>query len=74
MISTTEWILTIIGLTIFISVDLIAAVIRRNKKTSIAEAAFWTIIYVGTAIAFGALLPHWGDARSEEHTSELQSH
>ena len=62
MISTTEWILTIIGLTIFISVDLIAAVLRRNKKTSIAEAAFWTVIYVGTAIAFGALLPHWGDA------------
>ena len=66
MISTTEWILTIIGLTIFISVDLIAAVLRRNKKTSIAEAAFWTVIYVGTAIAFGALLPHWGNATMQK--------
>ena len=60
MISTTEWIVTIVGLAIFISVDLIVAVIRRNKKTSILEAAFWTAIYVGTAIGFGALLPHWG--------------
>ena len=61
MISTTEWVLTIIGLTIFISLDLLAAIVRRNKKTTIREAAFWTIVYVGTAIVFGALLPHWGD-------------
>lgn len=61
MISTTEWIVTIAGLAIFISLDLIAAIMRRNKKTTIGEAAFWTIIYVGTAILFGALLPHWGD-------------
>jgi tellurite resistance protein TerC len=61
MISTTEWIVTIAGLAIFISFDLMAAIVRRNKKTTIGEAAFWTIIYVGTAILFGALLPHWGD-------------
>ena len=61
MISTTEWIVTIAGLAIFISLDLIAAIMRRNKKTTIGEAAFWTIVYVGTAILFGALLPHWGD-------------
>jgi len=61
MISTTEWIVTIAGLAIFISLDLIAAIMRRNKKTTIGEAAFWTIVYVGTAILFGALLPQWGD-------------
>lgn len=61
MISTTEWIMTIAGLAIFISLDLIAAIMRRNKKTTIGEAAFWTIVYVGTAILFGALLPQWGD-------------
>ena len=61
MISTTEWIVTIVGLAAFISLDLIAAIVRRNKKTSIGEAAFWTVVYVGTAIAFGALLPQWGD-------------
>lgn len=60
MISTSEWIFTIVGLAIFISLDLLAAIIRRNKKTTIAEAAFWTIVYVGAAVAFGALLPHWG--------------
>ena len=61
MISTTEWIVTIVGLTLFIGFDLVAAILRRNKKTSIGEAAFWTVVYVGTAIAFGALLPQWGD-------------
>lgn len=61
MISTTEWIVTIIGLAAFISLDLIAAILRRNKRTTIAEAAFWTAVYVGTALAFGAFLPHWGD-------------
>ena len=61
MITTTEWVVTIIGLTAFISLDLIAAIIRRNKKTSISEAAFWTVVYVGAAIVFGLLLPHWGD-------------
>ena len=61
MISTTEWIVTIVGLTLFIGLDLVAAILRRNKKTSIGEAAFWTFVYVGTAIAFGALLPQWGD-------------
>jgi tellurite resistance protein TerC len=61
MISTTEWVVTIVGLVAFISLDLIAAIFRRNKKTTIAEAAFWTFVYVGAAILFGALLPHWGD-------------
>ena len=62
MISTREWIITIVGLAIFISLDLVAAIWRRNKKTSVGEAAFWTVVYVGSAIAFGALLPHWGSA------------
>lgn len=61
MISTTEWVVTIVGLAIFISLDLIAAIIRRTKKTTIGEAALWTFIYVSAAIAFGASLPQWGD-------------
>ena len=66
MISTREWIITIIGLAIFISLDLVAAIWRRNKKTSVGEAAFWTVVYVGSAIAFGALLPHWGSATMQK--------
>ena len=66
MISGSEWLLTIIGLAIFISLDLIAAILRRNKKTSVTEAAFWTVVYVGSAIAFGALLPHWGSAAMQK--------
>lgn len=66
MISTSEWVVTIVSLLIFISLDLIAAIVRRNRKTSVAEAAFWTIVYVGSAIAFGALLPHWGSATMQK--------
>ena len=71
MISTTEWVITIAGLVIFISLDLIAAIIRRNKKTSVLEAALWTVIYVGTAIVFGALLPHWGSQTMQKEYLSL---
>jgi tellurite resistance protein TerC len=59
MISTTEWILTIAVLAGIILFDLTLAIIRRNKPTSFAEAATWTGIYVGAAIAFGIFLPQW---------------
>lgn len=66
MISTSEWLITVVGLAIFITLDLIAAILRRNKKTSVLEAAFWTIVYVGSAIVFGALLPHWGSTTMQK--------
>lgn len=60
MISTNEWIYTIGALALFATLDLGAAILRRNKKTTILEAAIWTVVYVGAAIIFGALLPNWG--------------
>lgn len=42
-----------------ILIDLGIAIFRRNKQTGVREALFWTLIYVGTAIGFGAALPHW---------------
>ena len=30
------------------------------------EAAFWTVFYIGAAIAFGYLLPGWSDAQSQK--------
>lgn len=68
MITNTEWIVTVVGLLLFISLDLIAAIVRRNKKTTILEAAFWTVVYVSAAIIFGAFLPHWGsEAMQKEY-------
>jgi tellurite resistance protein TerC len=59
MISTTEWVITIAVLAAIILFDLTLAIVRRNKATSFAEAATWTGIYVGAAIAFGIFLPQW---------------
>ena len=59
MISTTEWVITIAVLAAIILFDLTLAIIRRNKETTFAEAATWTGIYVGAAIAFGIFLPQW---------------
>ena len=59
MISTTEWVITIAVLAAIIVFDLALAIIRRNKETTFAEAATWTGIYIGAAIAFGIFLPNW---------------
>ena len=59
MESTTTWLLTLGILSAVILVDLIIAVLRRNKETSIKEAAVWTVLYVSAAIVFGFLMPNW---------------
>ena len=66
MITSAEWTYTIAALVVFATVDLIAAILRRNKRTTILEAALWTVVYVGAAIAFGALLPNWGSAQMQK--------
>jgi tellurite resistance protein TerC len=42
------------------------AVIRRNKVTTMVEASFWTVFYIGTAIVFGVLMPHWTSAQGQK--------
>ena len=59
MITTTEWLVTILVLGAVIAFDLILAIARRNKETSSREALGWTLFYVVAAIAFGYLLPNW---------------
>jgi tellurite resistance protein TerC len=66
MISTTEWFITIGVLAAVIGFDLIMAIFRRHKDTSFKEAAFWTLIYVGAAIAFGYWLPHFASVASQK--------
>ena len=66
MESTTTWLVTIAVLAAIIIFDLGIAVIRRNKVTSMFEASFWTIFYIGTAIVFGALMPHWTSAQGQK--------
>lgn len=66
MISSSEWAYTIAALAIFATIDLIAAIARRNKKTTTLEAAIWTVVYVSAAICFGFFLPTWGNEQMQK--------
>ena len=66
MESTATWLITIGVLSSVIVLDLVIALLRRNKETSIFEAGFWTVFYIGTAIVFGALLPHWSSDQGQK--------
>jgi len=59
MESTSTWLITIGILSAVIAFDLVLAILRRNKETSMREAAIWTVIYVAAAIAFGYFRPNW---------------
>lgn len=66
MISQQVWFLTIGGLALVLLLDLTMAILRRNKVTTLFEASFWTIFYVGAAIAFGTLLPNWSSEQAQK--------
>ncbi|MCF8535171.1 MAG: TerC family protein [Candidatus Nanopelagicaceae bacterium] len=59
MESTSTWLITTGILAAVIAFDLIVAILRRNKETSMTEAAIWTVIYVSAALAFGYFMPNW---------------
>ena len=62
--SLTVWEITIAALLAVLAFDLALAVIRRNKETSMREAAAWTIFYVSAAIAFGYSLGIWNTTQA----------
>jgi tellurite resistance protein TerC len=62
--SLTVWEVTIAALLAVLAFDLALAVIRRNKETSMREAAAWTIFYVSAAIAFGYSLGIWNTTQA----------
>jgi tellurite resistance protein TerC len=62
--SLTVWEVTIAALLAVLAFDLALAVIRRNKETSMREAAAWTIFYVSAAIAFGYSLGVWNTTQA----------
>ena len=62
--SSTVWELTIIGLLAVLAFDLALAIVRRNKDTTIKEAAAWTVFYVSAAIIFGISLGQWSTTQA----------
>ena len=59
MNSTTVWFLTLGIVSTVIIMDLLIAILRRNKETTMTEAGIWTLIYVSAALVFGYLMPNW---------------
>jgi tellurite resistance protein TerC len=57
--SATVWFVTIGVLSVVIAFDLVMAILRRDKETTITESSIWTVIYVSAAIVFGILMPNW---------------
>jgi len=65
VITQQEWAITIAALVAIAAVDLVVAVLRRKKKTTVLEAALWTVFYVSMAVLFGFFLPTWGDSQMQ---------
>ena len=59
MESATVWLVTIGVLSLVVAFDLLMAILRRDKETTITESSIWTVIYVSAAIVFGILMPNW---------------
>ncbi len=59
MESTAVWLITLGILSLVIILDLMIAIARRNKETTITEAGIWTLIYVTAALIFGYFMPNW---------------
>lgn len=59
MESTGTWLITIGVLSVVILFDLLVAIFRRNKETTMVEAGIWTVVYVSAALLFAFLIPNW---------------
>lgn len=66
MISTTNWIITIIALLVVVIVDFVWAIANREKETSMREVTLWSIFYVSLAIGFGVFMGYWLDPQSQK--------
>jgi tellurite resistance protein TerC len=65
MISTTNWIITIVALLVVVTIDFIWAIANRQKETSMREVTLWSIFYVSLAISFGVFMGSWLNPQSQ---------
>jgi len=66
MVSTTEWLITIVALLAILIFDFTWAIKNRNKETSMREVLMWTAFYVSLAIGFGISLGGWIDSQTPQ--------
>ena len=62
--STTVWVLTILGAALILIFDFALAYFNRNRETSLRAAVSWTLFYVSLAVIFGISLSHWATAQA----------
>ena len=66
MPSSQIWTISLISVIAVLGLDLIWAILRRNKETTLREAAAWTFIYVSAAIVFGFSMQSWGTEQASK--------
>jgi len=64
--SSQLWATSLIVVLVVLVLDLAWALIRRNKETTLREAAVWTAIYVSAALVFGFSMQSWGSEQSSK--------
>jgi tellurite resistance protein TerC len=66
MASQQLWFYSLAAVGIVLVLDLAWALIRRNRETTLREAAAWTIIYVSAAVVFGLTMQNWGSDKASK--------
>ncbi|MEU5980292.1 TerC family protein [Streptomyces sp. NPDC047315] len=62
-VSTTLWVLTVVGLCVLIAADFFIGG-RKPHEVSIKEAGIWTIVWIVLAVLFGIGLMIWGTGQA----------
>jgi tellurite resistance protein TerC len=63
--SSTVWLVTLLGLVLVLTFDFAIAWRARDKETSLGVATTWTLFYISLAIIFGFSLGFWRDSHSQ---------
>ena len=64
--SSQLWTTSLIAVFVVLVLDLAWALIRRNKETTLKEAASWTVFYVSAALIFGFSMQSWANEQSSK--------
>lgn len=70
-VSTTLWVLTILGLGILIGADFLIG--RKPHDVTIKEAGIWTVVWIVLAVLFGLGLLFFATARPPRSSSRASS-
>lgn len=70
-VSTTLWVVTVLGLVTLIGIDFLIG--RKPHDVSVKEAGIWTGVWIALAVLFGLGLYVFGDGRPPGSSSPVSS-